>query len=111
MTEVTKGKVTKELKRPSCRWCGKQLKANYRRICAGCGHAAYLHSQMREGKCAGADRNCSCTKPQWNAALMVEDYKPYAEREFPKVLQGYGKYNGGKFCTLDCALRWANKYA
>jgi hypothetical protein len=43
--------------------------------------------------------------------MDVAEARAAHERQFPKQLTGYGKLDAGKFCTNDCALRWANKNA
>lgn len=117
MTEVTKGKVTKGIKGPECRWCGRALRPNYQRRCVDCGHAEFWHPMTGSSikTCRSPQHECKCEQkePGWAGDTPEKrvEWKGYKDRQFPKVRTGFGKWDGGKFCTFDCALQWANKYA
>lgn len=104
---------------PHCRWCAKPLRPNYQRVCSACGHKVAWHAFSRTSQqktCSGGaswDKTavpCSCERI-WESFATAQDFRTLNDQNFPRQLKGYGKYDGGKFCTNDCALRWANKYA
>jgi hypothetical protein len=101
---------------PHCRWCAKALRPNYQRQCVDCGHANFYHPLAGQAPpviCRSKGCNCTHTNPGWGSSSPehARARKEYERAYFPKVLTGYGKLDAGKFCTLDCGLRWANKYA
>jgi hypothetical protein len=103
-----------------CRWCHASLKPVYARLCIDCGHQVFWHAQPSQASsvkknCSPVQQTCVCTKPSpgWGGNTPEEKaYRDgYENEQFPKKLMGYGKDAHGMFCTLNCALRWAHKYA
>jgi hypothetical protein len=97
-------KTAKQL-RPKCKWCAKPCRPVYELICQDCGHAAYWHLYNKQTSCQ--DGKCPCR----NIHYAFNDSDTANPDRFKKTLQGFGLQAKSLFCTQDCAVRWALKYA